>query len=105
MNLFSNGVIAVVTNLSTPPNDYPIGVDDQLIVFFGMVLQHWIIQWQETVPYFPGLGKKPPRGLHLNRYVPLIIQRFKSYVPATPTHMVSVQWGNPVPLILMLPAK
>ncbi|MFZ1371873.1 MAG: hypothetical protein WAR78_15910, partial [Ferruginibacter sp.] len=32
MNLFRSGVIASITELSTPPLDYPIGVYDQIIV-------------------------------------------------------------------------
>lgn len=32
MHLFRAGVVASITELSTPPLDYPIGVYDQLIV-------------------------------------------------------------------------
>jgi len=32
MHLFTSGVVASITELSTPPLDYPIGVYDQIIV-------------------------------------------------------------------------
>ena len=32
MNLFRSGVVASISELSTPPLDYPIGVSDQIIV-------------------------------------------------------------------------
>lgn len=95
MNLFSNGVIAEVTNLSTPPLDYPIGVDDQLIVSLWngaeATLDYTVARDGSIFP--AGLGKIYLQGLTFEQVRSLIIQRFKSYVPATTN--ITVSMGQP----------
>ncbi len=95
MNLFRSGVIAEVTDLSTPPLDYPIGVYDQLIVSLWngaeATLDYTVARDGSIFP--TGLGKIYVQGLTFEQVRSLIIQRFKSYVP--PSTNITVSLGQP----------
>jgi polysaccharide biosynthesis/export protein len=95
MHLFSNGVVASITDLSTPPLDYPIGVYDQIIVSLWNGAE---ATFDYTVArdgsIFPtGLGKIYLQGLTFEQVRSLITQRFKSYVPASTN--ITVSLGQP----------
>jgi polysaccharide biosynthesis/export protein len=95
MQLFRGGVIASITDLSTPPLDYPIGVYDQIIVSLWNGAE---ATFDYTVArdgsIFPtGLGKIYLQGLTFEQVRSLIIQRFKSYVP--PSTNITVSLGQP----------
>ncbi len=95
MNLFSFGVVASVTDLSTPPLDYPIGVYDQIIVSLWNGAE---ATFDYTVArdgsIFPtGLGKIYLQGLTFEQVRSLLVQRFKSYVPASTN--ITVSLGQP----------
>jgi polysaccharide biosynthesis/export protein len=95
MHLFTGGAVAAITDLSTPPLDYPIGVYDQIIVSLWNGAE---ATFDYTVArdgsIFPtGLGKIYLQGLTFEQVRSLIIQRFKSYVPATTN--ITVSLGQP----------
>jgi polysaccharide biosynthesis/export protein len=95
MHLFRGGTVASITDLSTPPLDYPIGVYDQIIVSLWNGAE---ATFDYTVArdgsIFPtGLGKIYLQGLTFEQVRSLIIQRFKSYVPATTN--ITVSLGQP----------
>jgi polysaccharide biosynthesis/export protein len=95
MHLFRSGVVASITELSTPPLDYPIGVYDQLIVSLwngAEATLHYTVARDGSI--FPtGLGKIYVQGLTFEQMRSLIIQRFKSYVPASTN--ITVSLGQP----------
>lgn len=95
MHLFTSGVIAEVTDLSTPPLDYPIGVYDQLIVSLWngaeATLDYTVARDGSIFP--TGLGKIYVQGLTFEQVRSLIVQRFKSYVPASTN--ITVSLGQP----------
>ena len=95
MHLFSFGVVATITDLSTPPLDYPIGVYDQIIVSLWNGAE---ASFDYTVArdgsIFPtGLGKIYLQGLTFEQVRSLVIQRFKAYVPAGTN--ITVSLGQP----------
>jgi len=95
MHLFGGGVVASITDLSTPPLDYPIGVYDQIIVSLWNGAE---ATFDYTVArdgsIFPtGLGKIYLQGLTFEQVRSLITQRFKSYVPASTN--ITVSLGQP----------
>ena len=95
MHLFRGGVVASITDLSTPPLDYPIGVYDQIIVSLWngaeATLDYTVARDGSIFP--SGLGKIYVQGLTFEQVRSMIIQRFKSYVPATTN--ISVSLGQP----------
>ncbi|MFN8254033.1 MAG: SLBB domain-containing protein [Ferruginibacter sp.] len=95
MNLFTNGVIAEITDLSTPPLDYPVGVYDQIIVSLWngaeATLDYTVARDGSIFP--TGLGKIYVQGLTFEQMRSLVIQRFKTYVPATTN--ITVSLGQP----------
>ncbi len=95
MHLFRGGAVASITDLSTPPLDYPIGVYDKIIVSMWNGAE---ATFDYTVArdgsIFPtGLGKIYLQGLTFEQVRSLLIQRFKSYVP--PTTNITVSLGQP----------
>ncbi|MCX6314815.1 MAG: SLBB domain-containing protein [Sphingobacteriales bacterium] len=95
MNLFRAGVVASITELSTPPLDYPIGVYDHVIVSLWNGAE---ATFEYTVArdgsIFPaGLGKIYLQGLTFENVRSLITRRFKSFVP--PSTNITVSIGQP----------
>lgn len=95
MNLFRAGVVASITELSTPPLDYPIGVYDQIIVSLWngaeATLEYTVARDGSIFP--AGLGKIYLQGLTFEQVRSLLTRRFKTYVPATTNITVSI--GSP----------
>ena len=95
MNLFHAGVVASITELSTPPLDYPIGVYDQLIVSLWngaeATLEYTVARDGSIFP--TGLGKIYVQGLTFESVRSLLVQRFKSFVP--PSTNITVSIGAP----------
>ncbi|MBS1513004.1 MAG: SLBB domain-containing protein [Bacteroidetes bacterium] len=95
MQLFRGGAVASITELSTPPLDYPIGVYDKIIVSLWngaeATLDYTVARDGSIFP--TGLGKIYVQGLTFEQVRALIIQRFKSYVPATTN--IAVSLGEP----------
>ena len=95
MNLFRAGVVASITELSTPPLDYPIGVYDHIIVSLWngaeATLEYTVARDGSIFP--TGLGKIYIQGLTFENVRSLISRRFKAYVPATTN--ITVSLGEP----------
>jgi len=95
MNLFRSGVIASVTELSTPPLDYPIGVYDQIIVSLWngaeATLDYTVARDGSIFP--TSIGKIYLQGLTFESVRSLLTRRFKAFVPASTN--ISVSIGQP----------
>ena len=95
MNLFRSGAVASVTELSTPPLDYPIGVYDQIIVSLWngaeATLDYTVARDGSIFP--ASIGKIYLQGLTFAQVRSLLTQRFKSFVPASTNMSVSI--GQP----------
>ena len=95
MNLFRAGVVASITELSTPPLDYPIGVYDHIIVSLwnGAEATFEYVVARDGSIFPTGLGKIYLQGLTFDNVRSLITRRFKSYVP--PSTNITVSLGEP----------
>lgn len=95
MNLFRSGVVASITELSTPPLDYPIGVYDQIIVSLWngaeATLDYTVARDGSIFP--TSIGKIYLQGLTFEAVRSLLTRRFKAFVP--PTTNISVSIGQP----------
>jgi protein involved in polysaccharide export with SLBB domain len=95
MNLFRNGVVASITELSTPPLDYPIGVYDQIIVSLWngaeATLDYTVARDGSIFP--TSIGKIYLQGLTFENVRSLLTRRFKAFVP--PSTNISVSIGQP----------
>ncbi|HQY12165.1 MAG TPA: polysaccharide biosynthesis/export family protein, partial [Ferruginibacter sp.] len=95
MNLFRSGVVASITELSTPPLDYPIGVYDQIIVSLWngaeATLDYTVARDGSIFP--ASIGKIYLQGLTFENVRSLLTQRFRSFVP--PSTNISISLGQP----------
>ncbi|MBL7702892.1 MAG: SLBB domain-containing protein [Ferruginibacter sp.] len=95
MNLFRSGVVASLSELSTPPLDYPIGVYDQIIVSLWngaeATLDYTVARDGSIFP--TSIGKIYLQGLTFENVRSLLTRRFKAYVP--PSTNISVSIGQP----------
>lgn len=95
MNLFRSGAVASLTELSTPPLDYPIGVYDRIIVSLWngaeATLDYTVARDGSIFP--ASIGKIYLQGLTFEQVRSLLTQRFKSFVP--PSTNISVSIGQP----------
>ena len=95
MNLFRGGVIASISELSTPPLDYPIGVYDQIIVSLWngaeATLDYTVARDGSIFP--TSIGKIYLQGLTFENVRSLLTKRFKAFVP--PSTNISVSIGQP----------
>ena len=95
MNLFRSGVVASITELSTPPLDYPIGVYDQIIVSLWngaeATLDYTVARDGSIFP--TSIGKIYLQGLTFESVRSLLTRRFKAFVP--PSTNISVSIGQP----------
>jgi hypothetical protein len=95
MNLFRSGVVASITELSTPPLDYPIGVYDQIIVSLWngaeATLDYTVARDGSIFP--ASIGKIYLQGLTFENVRSLLVRRFKAFVP--PSTNISVSIGQP----------
>ena len=95
MNLFRGGVIASISELSTPPLDYPIGVYDQIIVSLWngaeATLDYTVARDGSIFP--TSIGKIYLQGLTFENVRSLLTRRFKAFVP--PSTNISVSIGQP----------
>jgi protein involved in polysaccharide export with SLBB domain len=95
MNLFRTGIVASLTELSTPPLDYPIGVYDQIIVSLWngaeATLDYTVARDGSIFP--TSIGKIYLQGLTFENVRSLLTRRFKSFVPASTN--ISVSIGQP----------
>jgi protein involved in polysaccharide export with SLBB domain len=94
-DIFTNAATYDVSELSTPPLDYPIGVGDHIIVALwggGEYQEDYVVARDGSI--FPaGIGKITVQGLTFENARAIIYAKFKSSVPAS-TH-IQVTLGQP----------
>jgi protein involved in polysaccharide export with SLBB domain len=99
-NLFQNNQIMELSELSTPPSDYPIGVGDHIVVSLwggADFEENYEVARDGTI--FPsGLGKITVQGLTFDNARRIIEDRFKRVIP--PSTNVSVTLGQPRSIVV-----
>ncbi len=99
-NLFQNDQIMELSQLSTPPLDYPIGVGDHIVVSLwggADFEENYEVARDGTI--FPsGLGKITVQGLTFDNARRIIEDRFKRVIP--PSTNVSVTLGQPRSIVI-----
>ncbi len=99
-DLFQNGQIVELSQLSTPPLDYPIGVGDHIVVSLwggADFEENYEVARDGTI--FPsGLGKITVQGLTFDNVRSIIADRFKRVIP--PSTNVSVTLGQPRSIVV-----
>jgi protein involved in polysaccharide export with SLBB domain len=99
-NLFRNAAIMELSELSTPPLDYPIGVGDHIVVSLwgGADFENDYIVARDGSIFPQNLGKITVQGLMFENARNIIIQRFKKVIPASTN--VSVTMGQPRSIVV-----
>jgi len=94
-DLFQNNQILELSQLSTPPLDYPIGVGDNIVVsLWGGADFEESYEVARDGSIFPqGLGKITVQGLTFDNTRSIIYDRFKRVIP--PSTNISVTLGQP----------
>nr|MBA2248796.1 SLBB domain-containing protein [Chitinophagaceae bacterium] len=99
-DLFQNRSILELTELSTPPPDYPIGVGDHIIVSLwgGADFETDYVVARDGAIFPQGIGKITVQGLTFENASAVIRDRFRRVVPAS-TNM-SVTMGQPRSIVV-----
>lgn len=94
-NAFSNAATTDLSELSTPPLDYPIGVGDNIVVSLwgGAEFQESYIVARDGAIFPTSLGKINVQGLTFENVRNIIYARFRSVVP--PGTNIAVSLGQP----------
>ncbi len=94
-NIFANAAVTNLSELSTPPLDYPIGVGDHIIVAMwgGAEFQESYVVARDGSIFPKSLGKIIVQGLRFDQVRSLVYSRFKTVVP--PTTNISISLGQP----------
>ena len=94
-DVFSNAAVTSLSELSTPPLDYPIGVGDHIIVsLWGAAeFQEDYVVARDGAIFPTSLGKISVQGLTFENMRAIVYARFKSVVP--PATNISVSLGQP----------
>ncbi|MEO6637281.1 MAG: SLBB domain-containing protein, partial [Ginsengibacter sp.] len=99
-DLFQKKQILELSELSTPPLDYPIGVGDEIVVSLwggADFEQSYVVARDGTI--FPsGLGKITVQGLTFQNARAIIHDRFAKVIP--PSTSVSVTLGQPRSIVV-----
>ena len=94
-NVFQNSAVYDISELSTPPLDYPIGVGDHIVVALwggGEYQEDYVVARDGAI--FPNsLGKITVQGLTFEVARSLIYARFRSVVPASTN--IQITLGQP----------
>lgn len=101
-NLFENSQILELSQLSTPPLDYPIGVGDHIIVSLwgGADFEQDYIVARDGSIFPQGLGKITVQGLTFSNARAIIYDRFKRVVPVSTN--ISVTLGQPRSIVVQV---
>lgn len=99
-SLFRNTSILELSELSTPPLDYPIGVGDHIVVSLwgGADVEIDYIVARDGSIFPQGLGKITVQGLTFENARAIIIDRFKRVTPASTN--ISVTMGQPRTIVV-----
>ncbi len=94
-NVFINSAVADLSELSTPPLDYPIGVGDYIVVSLwgGAEFQESYVVARDGAIFPQGLGKINVQGLTFENMRSLVYSRFRNVVPSGTN--ISVSLGQP----------
>ncbi len=101
-NLFQNSQIVQLSELSTPPSDYPIGVGDHIVVSLwgGADFEQDYIVARDGSIFPQGLGKITVQGLTFANARSVIIGRFKKVIPNSTN--ISVTLGQPRSIVVQV---
>lgn len=99
-DLFKSNQITELSELSTPPLDYPIGVGDHIVVSLwgGADFEQDYIVARDGSIFPQGLGKITVQGLTFDNARKIIYDRFKKVIP--PSTNVSVTLGQPRSIVI-----
>jgi polysaccharide biosynthesis/export protein len=99
-DLFQSNQIMELSQLSTPPLDYPIGVGDNIVVsLWGGADFEESYEVARDGSIFPqGLGKITVQGLTFDNARNIIYDRFKRVIP--PSTNISVTLGQPRSIVI-----
>jgi protein involved in polysaccharide export with SLBB domain len=99
-SLFENAAVMELSELSTPPLDYPIGVGDHIVVsLWGGADFELDYEVARDGTIFPsGLGKITVQGLTFDNARSIIIDRFRRVTPASTN--ISVTMGQPRTIVV-----
>jgi protein involved in polysaccharide export with SLBB domain len=94
-NVFAYSATTDLSELSTPPLDYPIGVGDHIIVSLwgGSEIQEDYVVARDGSIFPTSLGKISVQGLTFDNMRSVVYSRFRSVVPAGTN--ISVSLGQP----------
>jgi protein involved in polysaccharide export with SLBB domain len=94
-NVFAYSAATDLSELSTPPLDYPIGVGDHIIVSLwgGSEIQEDYVVARDGSIFPTSLGKISVQGLTFDNMRSIVYSRFRSVVPAGTN--ISVSLGQP----------
>jgi protein involved in polysaccharide export with SLBB domain len=101
-NLFSNSQVLQLSELSTPPPDYPIGVGDHIIVSLwgGADFEQDYVVARDGSIFPQGLGKITVQGLTFSNARAIINERFKRVIP--PSTNISITLGQPRSIVVQV---
>lgn len=99
-DLFKSNQITELSELSTPPLDYPIGVGDHIVVSLwgGADFEQDYIVARDGSIFPQGLGKITVQGLTFDNARKIIYDRFKKVIPSSTN--VSVTLGQPRSIVI-----
>ncbi len=99
-DLFQNNQIVELSQLSTPPLDYPIGVGDHIVVSLwgGADFEESYVVARDGSIFPQGLGKITVQGLTFDNARKIIFARFKKVIP--PSTNIAVTMGEPRTIIV-----
>jgi protein involved in polysaccharide export with SLBB domain len=99
-DLFKSNQITQLSELSTPPLDYPIGVGDHIVVSLwgGADFEQDYIVARDGSIFPQGLGKITVQGLTFDNARKIVLERFKKVIP--PSTNVSVTLGQPRSIVV-----
>lgn len=101
-NIFQNSQILQLSELSTPPADYPIGVGDHIVVSLwgGADFEQDYIVARDGSIFPQGLGKITVQGLTFANAKSIIYERFKKVIPQSTN--ISVTLGQPRSIVVQV---
>ncbi len=99
-DLFRSNQIMELSQLSTPPLDYPIGVGDHIVVSLwgGADFEEDYVVARDGSIFPQGIGKITVQGLTFDNARKIVYDRFKKVIP--PSTNVSVTLGQPRSIVV-----
>lgn len=101
-DLFHNKQILQLTELSTPPDDYQVGVGDHVVVSLwgGADFEQDYVVGKDGSIFPRGLGKITVQGLTFNKVKSIVHDRFRKVIP--PGTNISVTMGQPRSIVVQV---